>query len=234
MTDEQFERLKHHLDASSKQTPSSLDKTILSAAKKQTNVVKEGENSDTSKGSVNKLKAYLFGLMQTTTAQSVFVSVVLTVFVFIGLALMIKPEQQNNEQWSESESKSIRFEFEPTNQSDSIVKNEKMILSSEQYLLQQKQIQMPTTQQGRDQVLAQMSLPDIPTLLDEMNISERDDHEFTKSLISIAMQDIRFMIDNQNLNEARVRYARLKQSCSSCPLPDSLEALMLMSSPSPT
>ena len=147
--------------------------------------------------------------MQTTTAQSAFVSIVLTVFVFIGLALMIKPEQQNNEQWSESESKSIRFEFEPTNQSDSIVKNEKMILSSEQYLLQQKQIQMPTTQQGRDQVLAQMSLPDIPTLLDEMNISERDDHEFTKSLISIAMQDIRFMIDNQNLNEARVRYLSL-------------------------
>ena len=234
MTDEQFERLKHHLDASSKKTPSSLDSTILSAAKQQINVVKESEGKDLSKGSVNKLKAYLLGLMQTTTAQSAFVSVALTVFVFIGLALMVSPKQQSEPQLSASESKSIKFEFESANHSDSIVKEKKSQLSSEQYLSQQKQIQMPTTQQGRDQILAQMSLPNIQSLLDDMNITERDDHEFTKSLISIAMQDIRFMIDNQNLNEARVRYARLKQSCSSCPLPDSLEALMLMSSPSPT
>jgi len=229
MTEKQLEKLKQHLDVTNKQSPTLLDEAILAQAKvaaekRQLEQTQEQEpTTNTSSGN----KSWLSSLFQTTFAQSAFVSVVLTVSVFTALALLIKPQHQ--EPLVISETKNIEFDLvqKPslgTSRShENNSKNKRLQLS--EYMAQ---VKMPETQQGRDQILAQMPLPDVQTLLDEMEFSAQQDRQLTKSLISLAMEDIRVMIDMKNLNEARVRYARLKDNCVSCPLPDSLEALLIV------
>ena len=223
MTEQQFERLKQHLDASSKQTSVDLDKSILHAAMQraeQNETQQPDEGKNTKKRLGNQLHNWLSGWLQTTAVQSAVVSVALTVFVFVGLALTIKPEQQT----TISNSESMAFTFNSTDQLDDKTQRNDDVKA----LIQKVEpLQMPVTQQGRDQILAQMSLPDVQTLLEAMEFEQHDDRQSAESVISIAMQDIRIMIENQNLNGARVRYAGLKQRCAKCSLPESLEALLL-------
>ena len=224
MTEQQFEQLKQRLDASAKQSPSSLDDAILSNANMtiEQNKFKQGkgQSSDTR----FQKKSWLFGFLQTTFAQSAFVSIVLTAAVFVVLALLIKPDVKDSILVVDSN----QVEFELLGQA--LHEPKPLQADQSETTLSIAEIDMPQTQQGRDLILAQMSLLDVQALLDEMTFAEHQDRQFTQSMLSLAMKDIRVMIDNENLNGARVRYARLKESCASCLLPDSLEALLINAS----
>jgi len=219
MTEQQFEQLTQRLKASAKQSPESLDQAILANA----NAVAE-QNQRQVTATKPKKTSWISNLFQTTFAQSAFVSVALTVAVFATLALLIKPDQQ--ESTLASDSKNIEFDLvrQSPNESTGLEINRPKVDAL------RPQIAMPQTQQARDQILAQMPLPDVQALLDEMDFSAQHDRQLTQSMISLAMDDIRVLIDNQNLEGARVRYARLIESCESCPLPNTLEALLIVGS----
>ena len=222
MTEQQFEQLKQRLDASATQSPASLDDTILAKAEV---VAEQNQNQEIVSNTRSEKTSWLLNFFQTTFAQSAFVSIALTAAVFATLALLIKPAHQE-ESTITFESNKIEFDLvhESTNGLNGLQNDHmktKVLIPT---------IEMPQTQQGRDQILAQMPLPNVQVLLDEMDFAAQHERELTHSVISLAMEDIRVMIDNNNLNGARVRYARLKESCASCPLPSSLEALLIVTS----
>ena len=205
MTEHQLNRLKQHLDSSSESTPSNLDNDILKVAQQQ--LEQNTENKQT--------HSWLNRLIKSNFAQAGLASVALTMLFFVSFALLVKP---NSSPSIESESYVIEFEH-GKKAPQTAIKN-----SSEHIV---EELEMPKTQQGRDQLLAQLALPDVDALLAEMNFDEDQGH--VKSLINIAMSDIRFMLDNDRFDNARLRYAQLKQRCEDCPLPDTLEALLINS-----
>ena len=224
MTEQQFEKLKQSLDKTAKPSPSALDDAIFSIAKSQIEQNLSKEPVDDLSDSKREKSSWFLAFFQTSFAQSVFVSVALTVAVFGVLAFLITPEQ--HEPSVVSDSKHIEFDLVAQTQSVSKVAKYRDSLAYFQSL----SVEMPQTQQGRDAILANTPLPDVQVLLDEMNFSADQDLLFTESVISLAMKDIRILIDDNNLEGARVRYARLKGNCASCPLPESLEALLIVTS----
>ena len=205
MTEHQLNRLKKHLDSSAESTPSNLDNDILKAA--QLKLEQNTENKQT--------HSWLNRLIKSSFAQAGLVSVALTMLFFVSFALLVKPNSSPN---IKSESYVIEFEH-GKKAPQTAIKN------TSEYIVDE--LEMPETQQGRDQLLAQVALPDVDALLAEMGFDEDQGHE--KSLINIAMSDIRFMLDNDRFDNARLRYAQLKQRCEDCPLPDTLEALLINS-----
>jgi len=217
MTEQQFKQLKQRLDASAKQSPTSLDDTILSNANmaaEQSKLKKCKDKTLSSNISLEK-NALFSDLLQTTFAQSAFISISLTIAVFTVLALLIKPDVEDSTVVSDSKEVGFKLIGQTTLESNVSQVYQAQTNQSQVNVLIEP-IDMPQTQQGRDQILAQMPLPDVQVLLE--------------SMLSLAMKDIRIMIDNENLNGARIRYARLKENCATCPLPKSLEALLIHAS----
>ena len=231
MTEQQFKQLKQRLDASAKQSPTSLDDTILSNASMAAEQSKLKQSKDkTLSSNISLEKNALFsGFLQTTFAQSAFISISLTIAVFTVLALLIKPDVEDSTVVSDSKEVGFKLIGQTTLESNVSQVYQAQTNQSQVNVLIES-IDMPQTQQGRDQILAQMPLPDVQVLLDEMVFSVHQDREFVQSMLSLAMKDIRIMIDNENLNGARIRYARLKENCATCPLPKSLEALLIHAS----
>ena len=207
MTEQQLNRLKQHLDSSAELTPSNLDNDILKAAQQQL-----GQNTEN-----KQTNSWINRLIKSSFAQAGLVSVGLTMLFFVSFALLVKP---NSSPSIESESYVIEFEYGKKAPQTAIKNTSEHIV---------EELEMPKTQQGRDQLLAQLTLPDVDELLAGIGFEDHQDHAHTKSLINIAMSDIRFMLDNDRFDNARLRYAQLKQRCEDCPLPDSLEALLINS-----
>jgi len=85
----------------------------------------------------------------------------------------------------------------------------------------------PVSMNVRDQILLDMKLPDAQILVNEMQFSLADEKQIASVAISNALFDIRLMINDGELNNARQRYERLRKNCVVCVLPNSLEAVVL-------
>jgi len=198
MTEQQFKQLKQRLDASAKQSPTSLDDTILSNANmaaEQSKLKKCKDKTLSSNISLEK-NALFSDLLQTTFAQSAFISISLTIAVFTVLALLIKPDVEDSTVVSDSKEVGFKLIGQTTLESNVSQVYQAQTNQSQVNVLIEP-IDMPQTQQGRDQILAQMPLPDVQVLLGEMEFSVHQDREFAQSMLSLAMKDIRIMIDNE-------------------------------------
>ena len=90
--------------------------------------------------------------------------------------------------------------------------------------------ELPPQFEGRtkqDQLLANLELPSVQTLLEGKEFSFADERSRTEESLRDALADINHMLRNGDLNDARDRYDKLRRSCSVCNLPSSLEALAL-------
>ena len=226
MTEQQFEKIKALLDASTPlQTSSKLDNKILSMAAQQVDQDKQQQaRGQMSAGSYKKVLSWLQKLTQNGIAQAAVLSTALTLVVFVGMAQLFKIEQGPS--FVASEQTTVEFEVSSKRVDETAPVRTAIALPTIEF-------EMPETQQARDQILANMPLPDINSLLNDIVLQDSSDRQFTQSVVSIAMKDIRFMLDNGQLNDARVRYARLKEHCPECELPDSLEALVVITNNSP-
>lgn len=220
MTEQQFEKIKSLLDASAPiQSSSELDNKILNAAVQQADLNKQAEMTKQNPTRlVEILLSWLGNLKQNGFAQAAALSTVLTLVIFVGMAQLLISEQEPS--LAVSEQTAIEFEI-----TDAGVNKDSMAMRAVP-VTPVVEFTMPETQKARDQILASMPLPDIQLLLSDTVLSNSNDRQFSESLISIAMTDIRFMLDNGQLDDARVRYATLKDLCVECALPDSLEALV--------
>ena len=146
MTEHQLNRLKQHFDSSAESTPSNLDNDILKVAQQQ--LEQNTENKQT--------HFWLNRLIKSNFAQAGLASVALSMLFFVSFALLVKP---NSLPSIEGESYVIEFEHGKKAPQTAIKNTSEHIV---------EELEMPKTQQGRDQLLAQVALPDVDALLAEM------------------------------------------------------------------
>ena len=228
MTEQQFEKLKTLLDSShAPDNSTQLDNKILSAAKQNIaqpthNRVQESSKSNLRISSVSWFARFF----QTGLIQSAVLSVTLTLALFFVLGQILKTDPEKSyvkKPVSEYEHSSQALsEIQFATQEESVAANLDTPITVVNTPLPEPDFSDP-----RDQILAQMSVPDIQALLNDMNFNQQSDRQFAQSLISLAMSDIQFMLEVGNLDNARQRYAQLKQNCNVCTLPNTLEELAL-------
>ena len=90
-----------------------------------------------------------------------------------------------------------------------------------------KKGQAPQTLSARDQILAEMKLPNTAEILASLKFDVQQDRNLAEASINIAMTDIRQLIGVGQLSKARQRYAELRTMCANCTLPDTLEMLVI-------
>jgi len=86
------------------------------------------------------------------------------------------------------------------------------------------------TQSARDAILFEYDLPSTDVLLANMDLATEFDSQEVGQSIELALTDIKGMISQRQFNEARMRYALLRQNCRECSLPNTLEDLVLADS----
>ena len=208
MTEQQIKHLEKILNHSKAdlETPE-LDKKILLAAKTKTSTNSRPIN-------FNPFNLIQFGFLGSAT-----LSIMITAGIFFTLNRIISVER------SSSILSADPITLNKQNQQRNVTQSTQTpeIISRPDHIV----IAVPTTQHARDQILMEMDLPDIKTLLSKMESPLSKDIILTENLIVQAMDDIRLMISNGKLNNARQRYDELKRYCISCSLPESLEALVL-------
>ena len=221
MTEQQFEKIKELLDASKPaQSSTELDNKILTMAAQQLDQDKQQQvRGQIFAGSFKKVLSWLQKFTQNGIAQAAVLSTALTLVVFVGMAQLLKVEQGSS--FTASEQTTLEFKVSSKIVNETLPARTKVALPTIEF-------EMPETQQARDQILASMPLPDINSLLNDVVSQDSRDRQFTQSVVSVAMKDIRFMLDNGQLDDARVRYAKLKKRCTECSLPDTLEALVVI------
>jgi len=210
MTEQQIRQLQELLDSSDAlENSSELDATILRAAK--ANV----RNADTNRFS----SLSIFGLISPSVFTAVAASLVLTVGVFIMMSQVIITDKELKV--VKDSPMPVELEFSPNKVTDKV--DPARALNRPRTVAQ-----TPTSSmQARDQILADMSLPDVRQVISTMEFSLDADRALAQQSLQLAMNDIRSMIGQGRLNNARQRYERLRESCEVCTLPNTLEALVL-------
>lgn len=203
MTEHQINQLKSIL-SDSKLGPNSaeLDERILQAAKQQQHQVRTAKPS-------------LFSL---TYLQPAIFAVVITVCTFIGMGYVVSNKNEANLAFEPSpdlkmENTPVLEVIEPISRPNRIEVTKRPVLSK----------------QAMDQILLALELPDSSELIAEMEFSVDVDQSQVAENLYLALSDIREMIHMGELDDARERYAQLRESCDDCDLPGSLEALVLSS-----
>lgn len=204
MTEQQIENLKNILSSTDELTNSKeLDAKILKAAK--LNVPAKKQFFDT----------FGFKHQSLSFISTAALSVLLTTGIIFSLSYVVTNDR-------------ILDEKRPVASNTTIEEREIDLLNTTPVQIK-KQIDLfdkPITEPARAQILAGMQSSDIAVLLDEMSFAHLDERLLAERAITEAMQDIRFMVMDDQLNSARERYERLRRSCSVCTLPETLEALV--------
>lgn len=229
MTEQEFEQVKGLLKAAPvDENSSSLDEQILSAARHHSALA----SGHVPQGSwlsqflrSEPLKA-LGRFLQSGFIPSAAVSLALTVAVFFGFGQLLSIETQPP-RLSVHEVPLIKAQI-----SDDAKQVAIRVDSKQEIVVVQK----PELELAREQIVAQMTLPDIQVLLNTMAFGGVNDRQLAESALRVAMHDIRQLLDRGNVMNARERYAQLRQMCVACTLPDSLEGLALVAElpPQPT
>ena len=228
MTEQQFEKLKTLLNSSrAPENSTELDHKILGAAKY--NIERSAHRHEEASESISHtslIASWFARFFQRGLIQSAVLSVTLTLTLFFVLGQILKTDQESsyakNPLRSNENNTGLLLDIQLTKQEKNVSDNKGTPIIEAQTTLPEPEVLDP-----RDQILAQMTVPDIQALLNDMNFNQQSDRQFAQSLISLAMNDIQFMLEVGNLDNARQRYAQLKKSCDVCTLPNTLEDLAL-------
>lgn len=204
MTEQQIENLKKILSTSEQQPNSAeLDDKIMTAAVKYAPIKK-------------RLIDFLrIENQQFNVISSVGLSILLTVALFFSLSFILSKDEISQDQSYIVDRTDFEFQVEANDHETSIVTSSPIEF-----------IERPISADARDQLLAGMQPLDIKAILDSMEFTHTNDRELAEMAVTQAMNDIRFMVMEGELNNARDRYDRLRRSCSTCTLPETLEALV--------
>lgn len=217
MTEQQFDQMKRLLESSKgEQNSQALDQQILSEAAENVSSMKTTKSingwfsASFSYLRLNSLNDYL----QSGFVPSAVVSISLTLAVFFGLGQLLSIEitPLKNDQVLTQQQAIVEVD-----KGHAIKTNKKHDIAL---------VEKPILGEARAKVIAQMELPDIQSLLNEMTFEQTQDRTLAENAINIAMADIRSMLDLGRIDSARERYALLKLDCFKCSLPDSLDALV--------
>jgi len=211
MTEQQINELKQileHSDLGKNSNSQELDEKILLAAQKHTANIKL-------KSAPSNFRKNIF---TPSFAAAVF-SVMFTVFLFLGLGKMLSVDHIDIPAPLASDSQEL----------DVGETSNPLILSTPDISRPEKPSVEPTAlARNRDSILQELPLPSVDKLLGDMDFDIDADRSLVKDTLSIAMHDIGKFIQVGELDDARQRYQRLRQSCSMCTLPESLESLALI------
>ncbi len=198
MTEQQIEKLKIILESSNnKENSPELDNKILTAAR-----IKVNEN-----------KSFIaFGSFSAAS-----LSIAFTVCLFLALSLILDvreaPIKLLSKQSVKTENKAY---LEPiANNSFDEVKIKRPVKPTQNH---QPAIQIDNTS------FTDIEFPTVESILDSMELVSEDRH-FASNELSNALAEINLLIRGGEINNARKRYDRLRQSCHVCRLPTTLEAL---------
>ena len=171
---------------------------------------------------VNKKSSYLSRLFDRISVPSfgLINAIALSVMLTLGVLFFLGQLTQLDD--TQFLANKRIAQLEKNSQAELVDSESTLILSS---------IERPVSQNVRDQILLEMKLPDAQILLDEMGFSLTDDRQIAAVAITDALLDIRLMIKDGELNNARQRYEQLRLNCIVCVLPNSLEAVVLNFSP---
>lgn len=215
MTEQQVKKLKDLLDATDAPINSAeLDSRIMRAASTQAEQRNRSHRDN---------KPFL-GFMSSSLFTAAVLSLLMTAGVFIALSQIVNTGNQSNIAAQSKTAIEINFG------SGAALKAHKPVSSDSTQVAVRLDELSPTptdSSQTRDQILAQMSLPDGQDVLGGMEFLLEADRVLAEQSVQLAMSDIRTMIGQGQLKSARERYERLRQSCDVCSLPSTLEALVL-------
>lgn len=207
MTEHQIRHLKSILtDSKLGANSAQLDEKILQAAEQHSDV-----RVVTPKRSLILGSAYL---------QPAVFAIVITIATFIGMDYMVSNEPVHSAALDGQERQPIRVESSPL--LDPAMENRGSHRKPDRISVAKRP---ERSKQALDQILLKSELPETAALMANMDINV-DLAEMEQS-ISFALADIRGMICLGELDDARERYAQLKESCTACRLPSTLELLVL-------
>lgn len=218
MTEKQIEQLKKVLSESKLPDNSvELDSAILKSAHDSASQWQDVEKAD-----VSTPERHLFGLMPLSFLRSAGLATVLTLGTFVLMGQLISVDEE--------------LVVDDTGLTN-VISNESV---KEPVELKQTHIRLPEnialepapSQLSRDQILLSFDLSDTEELLAGLPLTpsiEPDTDAFYQVAVQPAIVDIDLMIRTGELNDARERYGELKLDCNGCGLPDTLEALIIVS-----
>jgi len=226
MTEQQIENLKQLLSNSeTPDSPSELDNKVLKAARLYSQEV----NNTREKNFLSRIFNAFSPLGKLSAGA---LSVLLTAAIFLGMNQIIKVDsefQTTEGLLATSDDGKIELEIiakeSTTNRtiSESNLGKPKF----EPKIVGTKTEQAPQRLSARDQILAEMKLPNTAEILASLKFDIQQDRKLAEASINIAMTDIRPLIGVGHLSKARQRYAELRTMCAHCTLPDTLEMLVI-------
>jgi len=228
MTEQQFDKLRELLDSSNAPDNSTeLDQLILSAAHQHAaDTKKEQQKQHKKELAHRRLMSWLTTVLQAGLVQAAVLSVTLTLSLFFVFGQITKVDEviltkDNSLNYHESLKERTPVNSYAYKKPDNLLADSFTTIPKPTLEINEA----PHMASSREQVLAQMQTPDIQALLDDMQFEHQTDRQLAESAITIAMSEIKFMLHAGDIETARQRYALLKDMCSVCELPDTLEAL---------
>lgn len=201
MTEKEINQLKKILDSNKpRETPKSLDQTVLSEAESQRQQYKAGKQS------------FVQSVMQPFASGAI--AICCTAALLFVFSKVIIPQGLHQQQLAQpSEIKGVELKVEKAKLTDS----EPMIVTN--------QLQPAHPSSTREGLAERYNLPSSELLLSVMKFSKERDRQLAEQQVTIALNDINIMLKVGALDSARERYHQLREYCDDCGLPESLEAL---------
>jgi len=214
MTEHELKALKSVLDSSEQALNSTeLDDEILRAA------YAKAERMNVDKTWFERVVGLLSLRSSSLSVGSAVLSLFLTVAVFFGLSNLISVEPGIPPQVAQNADTATEIYID----SNKLQLIEPAIrFAKPEYSVQTP----PSSINARDQLLAAMTLPSADTVVDRMMFNQEADRVLAGNLVAQAMSDIQVLIRDGEFNQARSRFDQLRQRCSVCTLPESLELLV--------
>lgn len=215
MTDEQFNRLKTLLNASSQQTATpELDKKILQQARLATELQKTEKQQPEAPN--DKVWANLSWPIGNTAIA--FSALFCTAAILFGLAQVTSVSEPDF---------ALKNTIDETEHSADVAQIEKPKLAPRpSFITPSKQPTSHLTPSIFDQkILAEIELPSAQQMVDRIHFTIAQDRQRAEQVIGQAMTDINQLLNAGNLATARQRYQQLRKGCTPCALPQTLEAL---------
>ncbi len=209
MTEHQIETLRNLLAGSNAVSNSEeLDNKIL-------------EHARASVAAKPRREGWLSGIGFLTPAM---LAIVLTLGLFFWMGQLVSVDQVQVAKQSPIEA----LEFDHVN--DSGVNTLEEHISSIDRPERVAVLPRPEQTQAANNILFEYELPTTEALLANMILAPDLDSNEVEHSITLALSDIQIMIHQRQFDDARIRYAMLKQSCQGCRLPNTLEALVMADS----
>jgi hypothetical protein len=210
MTEQQIQKLRKILQQSEPEAgQSELDSTILTEARKRAS-----EYSQTRTSFFSWLAGSSGSALQLLSTASLAIITTLVLLLGLGQLTSVNPPQAHHGE----EQTVLTFEQPAV---------EPPLPSATDRPVMAQRPALPDTRATLDQMLMDTELPTIETVLTGMDFSLIDDPTAVRQSIAVAFDEIRFLLGDGDVDDARLRYAQLRKSCVDCELPESLEALVL-------